>query len=184
MRNRILWERQTISTLVLVAVAITSSVAAYAVYANDLHFTRVLSGSMEPFMMEGDIAIIQDQPTSSIHAGDVVVLPAPDSEGAMYSHRLTDVQVLAGTTTVRTKGDHNPFIDPWELEIQTQTVPVVIGRLPLQSVPMQLVDPRNTLVLWLGLGAYFAYGRYRTADRKRNAALVAARDLGSIKARA
>lgn len=183
MRNRIQQLRQSLTTVLLVAVAVAASFAAYAVSANDLHFTRVLSSSMEPTLMEGDIAILQDQPTLAIHAGDVVVLPAPDSGGALYSHRLTDVQLLSGTTTVKTKGDNNPFVDPWELEIRSLTVPVVIGHLPLHTLPVQLLDPRNTWILWAVVLSYLWYSRHRNLVRRKAAPLVVARDLGSVKVR-
>ena len=157
--------KQSAATALLATLAVVASMIAYAVSANGIEFTRVLSASMEPALMAGDIAIIQPTPVREVHAGDIAVLQAPNAGGALYSHRLTEVQWVNGQTTVRTKGDNNPFIDPWQVELSADEVPLVVGRLPLPSLPLQALDPRLAAVSWLALLGYLAGRPFRKVSR-------------------
>ena len=99
-----------------------------------IHFMRVVSPSMQPTIAVGDVVVLLPVSTANLEAGDVVVLPVPDEGGVMYAHRLTSVREQDGKVVVTTKGDANAAPDPWELQIESGSVPLVVGQIPLPSV--------------------------------------------------
>jgi signal peptidase I len=99
-----------------------------------LHFMRVISPSMEPTIAVGNVVVLKPVPAVSLVEGQVVVLPIPDEGGVLYSHRLTSVREVDGKILVTTKGDANAAPDPWELRIESTSVPLVVAQIPVPSV--------------------------------------------------
>ena len=96
-----------------------------------IHFMRVVSPSMAPSIGVGDVVLLKEHPASELSEGQIVVLPVPDEGGVMYVHRLASVRQVEGRTVVTTKGDANPAADPWELTIESASVPLVVGQIPM-----------------------------------------------------
>ncbi len=119
-------------TLVLGVVATIGIALLVAVI--HIHFMRVISPSMQPTIAAGDVVVLRPVSTANLAEGDVVVLPIPDEGGVLYSHRLTSVREQDGKVVVTTKGDANAAADPWELRIESTSVPLVVAQIPVPSV--------------------------------------------------
>lgn len=132
-RHRPLVRRVLVDASLVLGVISTVALA-LAVTMFHVHFMRVVSPSMQPGIDVGDVVVLREQPTSALEEGQIIVLPVPDEGGVMYVHRLMGVRHDDGRTIVTTKGDANPAADPWELRIESSSVPQVVGRIPLPGV--------------------------------------------------
>lgn len=76
----------------------------------------VLSGSMEPGIMPGDVVVtrgVDDSSMSALKVGDVITfLPYPD-DPTLVTHRIVGLAVSAQGTSYVTQGDNNNAVDPW-----------------------------------------------------------------------
>lgn len=71
----------------------------------------VVSGSMEPEIMTGDLIIAKKTPADSLAVGDVVSLPSQLTE-QLVTHRIEAIEAApGGGYTVTLKGDNNEFSD-------------------------------------------------------------------------
>lgn len=74
----------------------------------------MLTGSMAPGIMPGDVVVTTLQPVSEIEVGDVISYHIPVEDHRVETHRVIEVVRGAdGSTAVRTKGDANEAVDPW-----------------------------------------------------------------------
>jgi len=150
--------RLTAGTL-LWSLAITSVISAAYVVVNQIHFARVLSGSMQPQLERGDVLVLKPIDRSQIAQGQIVMLPSVHSDGSFFVHRIVDVKRDKGTTIVRTKGDANPAPDPVRLKITSQTVPLVTGVINMSWAPMVGVGKAGLVLLFgvliLAFGSIF-----------------------------
>lgn len=68
----------------------------------------VLTGSMEPQIMEGDLIICHTVDASDVKTGDVIAFFDPDGNGtSVLTHRVIEVTEENGSLSFRTKGDAN-----------------------------------------------------------------------------
>ncbi|MBU7044596.1 MAG: signal peptidase I [Theionarchaea archaeon] len=72
----------------------------------------VISGSMEPTYEEGDILIVKSVEVEDISEGDIIVFDPPFG-GIPIVHRVFKVVESNGNRYFITKGDNNPFPDPY-----------------------------------------------------------------------
>ncbi|WP_261164314.1 signal peptidase I [Microbacterium sp. Marseille-Q6965] len=71
----------------------------------------VVSGSMEPEIMTGDLLIARKVPTAGLRVGDVVSLPSPLTDD-LVTHRIEQITTDgSGGLLLTLKGDNNPFSD-------------------------------------------------------------------------
>ncbi len=90
----------------------------------------VYSGSMEPTIHVGALAVVRPAKVSELHAGDVITYRLPTQPGVIVTHRLIAVEKGEdGRIRFRTKGDANRVED---LVLVDQTA--VLGRV-VYSVP-------------------------------------------------
>jgi len=83
----------------------------------------MLTGSMEPGIMPGDVVVTVPKPTSELKVGDVISYQIPIEDHRVETHRVTKiVRGKDGSTTIRTKGDNNPNVDPWTATLSDDTV--------------------------------------------------------------
>jgi signal peptidase I len=143
LRSRVLSAAAVGLALAVIALAVVASLGHY-------HVTRILSNSMHPTFSVGDYALVQDRPTTTLAVGQVVVLPEPTTN-AFYIHRLRTVAHPGGTTTVTTKGDNNPAIDAWTLDVTSETVPVYVAHLSTHGITLPTTRPGTAQIL-LGAG--------------------------------
>ncbi len=73
-------------------------------------------GSAAPL---GSVAFIEDVPAESLEVGDVIVFRPPSAGEARepLMHRIVSIEEVEGQRVIRTKGDANDSVDPWELGI-------------------------------------------------------------------
>jgi signal peptidase I len=75
----------------------------------------VLSGSMEPTLPVGSLAVLKEVPASDVERGDVVAFSTPGQEDSITTHRIAAVERGGSRTVYRTRGDANTADDPWGL---------------------------------------------------------------------
>lgn len=68
----------------------------------------VLSGSMEPQILPGDIVVTKDVPADTLKEGDIVSYL---QGSAIITHRIVSIDEAAGVKTFQTKGDNNNTVD-------------------------------------------------------------------------
>lgn len=76
-------------------------------------------GSMGSAAPLGSIAFIEDVPAESLKVDDVIVFrpPAEGEAREPLMHRIVSIEEVDGQRVVKTKGDANDSVDPWELGI-------------------------------------------------------------------
>lgn len=94
-------------------------------------FSPVLSNSMAPTYPAGSVVMTVQVPTNELSVGDVARLPMPESDGINYIHRIVEATPQGELTTVKTKGDQNPDLDSWSVNIVSDRTPVVFGAIPM-----------------------------------------------------
>jgi signal peptidase len=90
----------------------------------------VYSGSMEPTIPVGGLALDRAIPASDVAIGDVITFSDPYVKGRLVTHRVVDILQTPRGLAYRTKGDANPGRDPWTIRLAGQ-----VGRVSF-SVPV------------------------------------------------
>ncbi|MEA4896127.1 MAG: signal peptidase I [Oscillospiraceae bacterium] len=70
----------------------------------------ILTGSMEPKIMPGDIVLVQKTSGDGVNVGDIVMYLSED--GISITHRVMAETTQSGVTQFVFKGDNNPSADP------------------------------------------------------------------------
>ena len=97
---------------------------------------EVYSGSMEPTIPVGGLALDRPIPARDVRVGDVITFSDPYVKGRLVTHRVIDILQTPRGLAYRTKGDANPGRDPWTIRLAGQ-----VGRVSF-SVPVAgLKDP-------------------------------------------
>lgn len=91
-------------------------------------FFTVLTGSMEPAIMTGDLIIVKETAPEAIVAGDVITFGSTSSEN-VTTHRVKEVINENGQIQYITQGDANNVQDPSPIPSQ-----VLIGKV-VKCVP-------------------------------------------------
>ncbi|WP_040398971.1 signal peptidase I [Cellulomonas massiliensis] len=107
--NAVLW--------LLAALGVASLLVWGAGKAGLLQPLVVVSGSMEPGIMTGDLLVDVRVPTEQVEVGDVVSLQSPINEN-LVTHRVVAVERTGeGTWGIRLKGDANDVEDGGVYEV-------------------------------------------------------------------
>lgn len=79
----------------------------------------VYSGSMEPTLGVGSLAVVKPVPADELQVGDVITFSHPYLPGRLVTHRIVEIAPRgdAGGRAFRTKGDANPRRDPWAVAL-------------------------------------------------------------------
>lgn len=82
-------------------------------YIGNYCVLNVLSNSMSPGIMAGDMIIIKRTPEEAIKKGDIITFMVKDEKGKplLVTHRIQDITTSAGVKTFITKGDANNTSD-------------------------------------------------------------------------
>ena len=109
----------------------------------------VISGSMEPGIMTGDLLVATKVPAGSLDVGDVVSLPS-EINANLVTHRIVSITAAENDAwAITMKGDNNEFEDVldyavpgevWMPQLQLPGVGTAITRLttPVVAVPLIL----------------------------------------------
>lgn len=146
----------------------------------------VISGSMEPQIMTGDLLIDVPVDTASLAVGDVVSLPSDLTEN-LVTHRIEKIVDQGdGQYLISMKGDNNAFsdaldytvgdqvwqpaiqFDGWGSVVQKLTtppvaVPLVVGLIALLGIALLLPAPTRRRDSAPGAGADAEQGEQRQA---------------------
>ncbi len=121
----------------------------------------MLTGSMEPGIMVGDVVVTAERPVADVAVGDVITYHIPIEDHRVETHRITEViRGEDGSVAVRTKGDNNPNVDPWVATLEGESVWEVQAVIPqVGSVIRALRTPvLNDVLLYGALGAVLLLG--------------------------
>jgi signal peptidase len=110
------------------AVAIAIAYAAITVVG--YHPVAVYSGSMEPTIRVGALALDRSIPSQDVRVGDVITFSDPYVKGRLVTHRVIESIQTPRGLAYHTKGDANPGPDPWTIRLSGK-----VGRLSF-SVPV------------------------------------------------
>jgi signal peptidase I len=139
------------ATLIM-GVAVLAAVAAGLLVWAGYRPQPVLSGSMEPALPVGSLAIAKAVPASTIEKGDVITFARPGTRGETITHRV--VAITEGRERrFTTRGDANPSRDPWQVQLPGQ-VGEHVATVPHAGYAAMLAgrgDVRAALVAFLTL---------------------------------
>jgi signal peptidase len=76
---------------------------------------RVVSGSMEPSIAKGSLAVAFPVSARDLRAGDVIVFRQPGQPGNVITHRIVRIYQEDGRPTFETRGDANGASDLWRV---------------------------------------------------------------------
>ena len=119
----------------------------------------VYSGSMEPELPMGSLAMITEVDPATVKRGDVITFRSPE-EGLNVSHRVVAVSP-SEPLTFKTKGDANNTVDPYVVPAES-IVGTVSGNIPRVGYVLgelaDFFDHPWSLVLLIGLPAAIVLG--------------------------
>lgn len=81
----------------------------------------ILSGSMKPALDTGSLVLIRELKPWQYQAGDIVSFRPPTKDGGNVTHRIVSLAMLDGVPAMRTKGDANDSVDPWQSSLGAVT---------------------------------------------------------------
>ncbi|MCW2772739.1 MAG: hypothetical protein JWN91_1065 [Nocardioides sp.] len=125
------------------------------------HTATMLTGSMEPGIMPGDVVVTAQKPASELAVGDVISYQIPIEDHRVETHRVVEVKTQKdGSIVFRTQGDANENDDPWTATIQGDTVWEMKAVVPkLGSVIRVLRAPAvQHGILWIAFGGLLLLG--------------------------
>lgn len=124
----------------------------------------VRSGSMEPAVPTGALAVLVPVAAGDVTPGEVVAFEPPGRPGELVMHRVVEVQHDETGAYLVTKGDANPVRDSWRVPVAGDgwrlafSIPYAgyavgwaqspAGRLALVVVPASLLALGLLLSLW------------------------------------
>ncbi len=97
--------------LALLAMAIGPRTGAYQV-------RTVLTGSMRPTIPEGSVVVVTPVRLSELRVDDVITYRIPAEDRRIVTHRIVEIKVAGEHPVVRTKGDANRDVDPWDAHLR------------------------------------------------------------------
>jgi signal peptidase I len=146
---------RTVYTVVVLVVLVAAgtialpSLLGYQAYA-------ITTGSMAGTVDPGDLVIADVVPIADLRVGDVITYVPPSESG--IGHPITHRIVASGTAesgapTLRTQGDANASVDPWEFTLDEAEQARMVSRVPYLGRPvLWLADP-TARFLAIGLPA-------------------------------
>jgi signal peptidase len=109
----------------------------------------VLSGSMEPALMTGDVVVVRKAAPLSVAPGDVITYREPGGR-RLITHRVRHMLLSGRTVHFVTKGDANKPVERWTVP-RDRPIRRVFYRIPLLGYALNLFRTRVGLVLLVGV---------------------------------
>ena len=112
------WQTALAGLVTFVLVVATGLVAALVVVPKVMGgmSLTVLTGSMEPYIVPGDVVVtrgVDEASAANLRVGDVIAfLPYPD-DPTLVTHRIVAKSINKSGTWFITQGDNNNAPDPW-----------------------------------------------------------------------
>jgi signal peptidase len=112
-------EMKHIRTCLLIIAAIAVICIAPSIIAGSTKFLIVLSGSMDPIMRVGDVAVISHVAPENVDVGDIIAFKDPSGrENVIITHRIVEVTEGEDATSglsFKTKGDACEDVDQFDV---------------------------------------------------------------------
>ena len=132
----------------------------------------VYSGSMEPTIPVGGLAVDRAIAASDVRVGDVITFSDPYVNGRLVTHRVIRILQTPNGLAYRTKGDANSARDPWTIRLSGQ-VGRVSFTVPVAGYVLYYAHTREVRGALIGLVALFLlFGMLRWIWRKEATAPV------------
>ena len=122
--------------------------------------STMLTGSMEPGIMPGDVVVTVPKPATELEVGDVISYQIPVEDHRVETHRVTEIRHVDGQIVVRTKGDANDNVDPWTATLQDDTVWEMRAVVPHLGTAVRALRAPVVQhgILWVGFGGLILLG--------------------------
>lgn len=133
------------SASLLVAVLVIASIHLLPLAGTEVFAVR--SGSMAPAIPVGSAIVVSRMPAAAIEVGSVVTIQTDN--GAVFTHRVVEVDDSESDTWLRTKGDANPAPDPGPVP-SSRVVGVVQFWIPVAGYLLALLSTPTGIASWLG----------------------------------
>jgi len=114
----------------------------------------VLSGSMEPKIKVGSVAIVK--PEQRYNVNDVITYKAGTGKGIPTTHRVIEVREESGTPTFITKGDANNAVDG-EPVAKEAVEGKVLFSVPYLGYLLSFVGTKQGLIILVVIGTIIIY---------------------------
>lgn len=102
----------------LSGLAVLAAVAYALLFLAGYRPVVVYSGSMEPTLGVGSLALVERVPSAQVRVRDVLTFADPGRPGRLVTHRVVEkVERPEGGVAYRTKGDANTHRDPWAIAL-------------------------------------------------------------------
>ncbi len=113
----------------------------------------VVSGSMEPGIMTGDLLVATKADSADLEVGDVVSLPSEFTD-ALVTHRIeTITETTPGQFQIAMKGDNNEFSDALDYTVGASVWKPTWQLAGMGTVVTQMTTPAVAVPLLIGLGS-------------------------------
>lgn len=128
--SRFMKKASKVTVGLLSGATVTFAVAYAALSVLGYKPVAVYSGSMQPSIPVGGLAVDRAIAARDVRVGDVITFTDPYVKGRLVTHRVIDILQTPQGLAYRTKGDANPGRDPWTIRLSGQvgrvtfTVPV------------------------------------------------------------
>jgi signal peptidase len=137
----------------LFAGLVVAIVAVYAVLlAAGFKPVAVYSGSMEPKLGVGALALDRVVPARDVRVGDVITFTDPYLKNRLVTHRVTKILHTKNGLAYRTKGDANPNVDPWTIRL-TGNVGRVSFSVPVAGYVLYYAHTREVRAVLISIAA-------------------------------
>jgi signal peptidase len=114
----------------------------------------VYSGSMQPTLAVGSLAVDRPVSASKVRVGDVITFSDPYVKGRLVTHRVVEILTTPHGLAYRTKGDANATRDPWTIRLTGQ-VGRVSFNVPLAGYVLVYAHTREVRGALIFLAALF-----------------------------
>lgn len=131
----------------------------------------VLTGSMQPVLEPGDVAVVRPVDTERLQIGDVITFQAESGNPQLTTHRIVGVVLTTDGVRYKTRGDANGAADPVPVKPE-QVKGEVWYSVPLVGYATTWVNgPTMTTVIQLVAFGLIIYGAFLLVagalDRRR-----------------
>ena len=159
----------------LAAVGIACGIVWGATAAGLIKPLIVISGSMEPNIMTGDLVVDTPVDTGSLAVGEVVSLPSAQTHD-LVTHRIQSIVRDGDGYTIVLKGDNNRFVDAVGYHVGERVWAPSL-RLPgAGAVVQRMTAPPVALALLLGVAALVGLAWITPATRREEGEVDASAD--------
>lgn len=139
----------------------------------------VISGSMEPGIMTGDLIVDTRVAASELVVGDVVSLPSELTED-LVTHRIEAISPDgAGGYTITMKGDNNAYSDALDYGVSGEVWQPSLQLAGWGTALMRLTTPAVAVPLLIGLLGLLGLGMLTPAETRRQPAVARPESAGA-----